>query len=176
MSVSKSAQAAGHDPAMPCPFSISFRGRVEPEWIDINGHMNVSWYDRLFDVAEKTCFETFGIGDNYIQRTGFSFFRLERFLVYEREALLDAAVEIRSRLLWTDMRRVHHFHELWNATGNYRAAHVDAISIHVDLNTRRSAPITLSEVSEPLRRLTAEQALGAFPVGVLRRVDGRRPS
>lgn len=159
---------------MSAGFSLSFRGAVVPEWIDINDHMNVSWYDRLFDRAERTFFEEFGIGDAYILRTGLSVFRLERLVVYERELRLGDRVEVRSRVLWTDMRRVHHFHELWNMDAGYRAAISDAVSIHVDLNLRKSTAMELPDVVQPLRRLLSDHAAAPPPPGVLARQDGRR--
>lgn len=158
----------------PARWSVTCRGRVLPNWLDANGHMNVSWYDRLFDTAETTFFEEFGIHDDYIRRTGLSIFRLERVIVYEREMMLDDPLEARSRVLWTDLRRIHHFHELWNIQGNFRAAICDAVSIHVDLGTRKSVEAILPEVREPLLARRVAQGGEPFPPGVPRRVNGRR--
>ena len=106
---------------------VSFRGEVGPDWLDANEHMNVSWYDRVFDEAEMRFFVEFGIEENSIRETGLTFFRLEKLVGYERENMSGDAIEVRSRVIWTDFRRVHHFHEMWNLTRQYRAAHVDAV-------------------------------------------------
>lgn len=156
-------------------YRVSFAGEVAPAWIDANDHMNVSWYDTVFDKAEQRFFEAFGIDDDFIRRTRKSFFRLERLVRYERELLLGDQVEARSRVIWSDFRRIHHFHELWNTGQGYRAAVADAISIHVDLAIRRSTPIEMPEVREPLEQLLAECSAFPRPEGVLHRISGRRP-
>lgn len=154
--------------------SISYRGHVERQWIDINQHMNVAWYDHVFDVAETTFFRTFGITDEHIAKTGFSMFRLERLVRYERELLPGESIEVRSMIAWTDFKRVHHFHELWNTQSRCRAASVDALSIHVDLSTRKSAVMTRQENRLPLEELAARHAALAKPDGVLHRRRGHR--
>lgn len=156
-------------------YRVSFVGTVAPEWIDANDHMNVSFYDAVFDMAEQRFFEEFAIEDDFIRRTRMSFFRLERLVRYDRELLRGDRLEARSRVIWSDFRRVHHFHELWNVDQGYRAAIVDAISIHVDLRARKSAPIELPEVREPLELLLAEYNASPRPEGILPRIDGRRP-
>lgn len=152
----------------PRPY-ISFRGKVEPQWLDVNQHMNVSWYDRVFDTAESDLFEVFGIHDDYIRATSFSFFRLEKSVRYERELMPDARLEARSVILWTDLKRVHHFHELWNIDENYRAATVEGLSIHVDLRLRKAATITVEDTATRLSVLAAEHAQLPWPAGVARR-------
>lgn len=154
--------------------SVTYRGRVETGWIDVNRHMNVSSYDRVFDLAETAFFAEFGVEDNLIARTQMSFFRLERLVRYERELLPGDILHVHSQIIWTDFRRIHHFHELWNPGTNERAAFVDAISIHVDLRRRRSTEIALPDVRIPLERLVLAHADLPKPEGVLDRINGRR--
>lgn len=148
---------------------ISFRGSVEPHWLDVNRHMNVSWYDRVFDIAETQLFEVFGIHDDYIRSTSYSFFRLEKSVRYERELMPDAKLEARSIVLSTDLKRVHHFHELWNVDQGYRAATVEGLSIHVDLRVRKAAKIVVPDVADRLSALATEHAHLPWPKGVVRR-------
>ncbi|WP_047146785.1 thioesterase family protein [Aquamicrobium sp. LC103] len=150
------------------------RVSVKPEWIDANRHMNVSAYDLVFDIAEKDFFAAFGVGDDYINRTEFSCFRLERLIRYERELLLDDPLEVRSRVAWTDYRKIHHFHELWNVRDGYRAAFADVVSVHVDLSLRKAATVELAEVRQPLEKFATEHAGLASPAGLLSRENGRR--
>ena len=37
------------------------KGKVKPEWIDVNGHMNVAWYVLIFDLAVDDLWAEFGI-------------------------------------------------------------------------------------------------------------------
>lgn len=154
--------------------TLTFHGSVAEAWIDVNRHMNVSAYDAIFDAAEKAFFEEFGVGDAYIRRTDRSFFRLEKYIRYERELVFGDVVEVRSRVAWTDFRRIHHFHELWNVGAGYRAAYADSLSIHVDLGRRKAAPVEFPEVRQPLAALAQAHAALPAPAGMVRRADGRR--
>ena len=48
-------------PAFPAPFASSLM-RVEEAWIDYNGHLNMAYYNVLFDRAVDEFFEALGIG------------------------------------------------------------------------------------------------------------------
>lgn len=151
-----------------------WQGVVEGGWIDINDHVNVSGYDQLFDAAEERLISLIGIDDDSILSTGLTMFRLERLIVYERELRRGERIETRSRLIWTDFRRIHHFHEVWNLDQNCRAAFADTLAMHVDLRTRRAARFERPESVAMLQRLIAGQAGQPLPSGVVPRVNGRR--
>lgn len=149
----------------------TYTGSVQADWIDANGHMNVSYYDWVFDAGERELFDRFGIHDLYIRTTRRSIFRLEKIIRYERELKEGDRIEVRSFVIWTDMKRIHHFHEIWNINENYRAATNDGLSIHVALELRRSVPIHNQDVSAKLRTMVDAQSR---PAGVIERKDGRR--
>ena len=44
------------------------RGHVLPEWIDVNNHMNVSYYLLAFDQGVHLLWTRFGITDYYIEK------------------------------------------------------------------------------------------------------------
>lgn len=142
----------------PRPF-IGFEGRVEPTWIDVNRHMNVAWYDHVFDIAETGLIAAFGIDDDYIRANGRTIYRLEKRIRYERELLEGDGLRVESRIVSNDERLLRHFHELLNLTKGVRAAAAEYVSIHVDLAKRKSARITDPAVLEPLRELAARHAI-----------------
>ena len=47
------------DPEVPAPFVSSIM-RIEPQWIDYNGHLNVAYYNVLFDRAVDEAYELIG--------------------------------------------------------------------------------------------------------------------
>jgi acyl-CoA thioester hydrolase len=153
---------------------VSYSGRVGPDWIDVNRHMNTSWYDYVFDRAEKGLFDAFGLTEKRIRDTGLSAFRLEKLVEYNRETMLDDLFEVRSRLVWTDYRRLHHLHEMWNVTRGHRSAYADCISMHVDLSIRKGAEIADEAMRAVLARFLDANAALPLPVGVPQRVRGRR--
>lgn len=148
-----------------------FAGRVDATWIDPNRHMNVSWYDHVFDQAESALFAAFGIDDAYIRSYDLTTFRIEKLIRYERELMEGDAIEVRSRILHTNGRLVHHFHEIWNIGVPYRAAIADCLSIHVDLSIRKSAVITDPEIRQRLEALASAHAKIPVPAGAARRFE-----
>jgi acyl-CoA thioester hydrolase len=137
---------------------IGFEGEVEPAWIDANDHMNVAWYDHVFDVAESALFAAFSIDDDYIRANGLTMFRLEKRIRYERELVRGDRLRVEGRIISTDERLVKHFHELLNVTKGTRAATAEYVSIHVDLGRRKAARIADPAVLTPLRMLAARHA------------------
>lgn len=153
---------------------VTLRGRIDGTVIDVNGHMNVSGFDLLFDRAEHNLFQIAGIWEPWIEARRQSLFRLEKLIRYERELLAGDPFEVRSRVLATDGRRIHHFHELWHCALDRRSACFDGLSIHVDLTARKSAPVSDPEVLRLLLALRDEAADAPRPDGVVARDLARR--
>ncbi|MBP2316586.1 acyl-CoA thioesterase [Azospirillum soli] len=156
---------------MTVPYFVSFRGRVLEDWVDANRHMNVAFYDHVFLSAEMAFFAELGIGEPYIERNGHGMFRVERHTRYERELLVDSAIEVRGWIAALDSRRVHHVHEIIDQQSARRAALTEIVSVNVDLGTRRSTPITDPAVRAALERHAAAYAAGAPVPGLGRRID-----
>lgn len=152
---------------------ISLEGHIGPEVIDMNGHMNVSGYDRVFDAGENAFFLSLGMGAPMVARTGDSIFRLEKFVRYEHEMLEGQPYQVRSWLIGTDGRKIQHFHELWDVTHNRRSAFFDCLAIHVSLSRRKSAMIADPELLARIKGLAAAQARFGLPQGWIAR--GGRP-
>ena len=60
-----------------------YEGEVLPEWIDLNGHMNLAYYVVLFDYATDMLFEAIGIGREYKDATSHGTFVAETHNLYE---------------------------------------------------------------------------------------------
>ena len=75
------------------PF-VSSTMRVEPAWIDYNGHLNMAYYLVLFDRAIEEAFAVAGLGPDYVGLRGFSYFTAELHTVYRRELAVNEAVRV----------------------------------------------------------------------------------
>ena len=64
------------EPVFPAPF-VSSPMRVEPQWIDYNGHLNMAYYNVLFDRAVDEAYELIGIGLDYLKAHNHSTFTAE---------------------------------------------------------------------------------------------------
>src|ERR1700694_5387988 len=94
------------EPLFFAPFVSSWM-RVEPAWIDYNGHLNMAYYNVLFDRAVDEAFELVGIGPAYVERRRRSFFTAEVHVRYLRELQVGAPVRVTLQLLNFDSKRLH---------------------------------------------------------------------
>src|SRR6516225_4093600 len=94
------------EPVFFAPF-VSSVMRVDPAWIDYNGHLNMAYYNVLFDRAVDEAFELVGVGPSYVRRSRRSFFTTEVHLRYLRELHLGDPVRVTLQLLDYDRKRLH---------------------------------------------------------------------
>ena len=146
---------------------------ILPEWIDENGHMNVAYYVLAFDLATDTVYKDW-FGDNYTTR-GFSAFTLGMNVDYVGELLEGDTVRITTQLMDWDKKRLHYFHEMYNAETGTLAARNECLSIGVNLETRRSAPFPQPVQVRLTEVFAAHQALPT-PEGFGRKLGIRRKS
>ena len=76
----------------PRPFLSSVM-QIEPQWIDYNGHLNMAYYNVLFDRAVDEAFELLGCGLDYVRTRKHSCFTAEVHVRYVRE--LHAGDQVR---------------------------------------------------------------------------------
>ena len=60
-------------------------GFVQPEWIDINDHMNVAYYVLVFDQGIDALWDRFGITSDYVGDYNNSTFAVESHITWQRE-------------------------------------------------------------------------------------------
>ena len=117
------------------------RERVQDGWIDYNGHMNLAYYMLAFDHATDAFFDYVGLGEKYMAANNASTFTLEAHITYDREMMAGAEMRFETQLLEHDSKRLHYMHFMYHAEGGYLASTNELISLHVSMDTRRSAPM-----------------------------------
>jgi len=128
---------------------IAFRGKVEPAWIDYNGHMNVGYYVVAFDKGTDGLLDRLGLGEAYRRTTNHSIYVLEAHVTYERELKLDAPFTIETQLIDADEKRIHFFHRMHHAAEGFLAATNELLALHVDL----AGPLATALPADALQRL-----------------------
>src|ERR1700741_4673125 len=93
------------EPVFAAPF-VSSVMRVKPQWIDYNGHLNMAYYNVLFDRAVDEAYELIGIGVDYLKRQKHSTFTAEAHVRYLRELHDGDAVRVTFQLLDFDAKRI----------------------------------------------------------------------
>jgi acyl-CoA thioester hydrolase len=114
--------------------------RVEPNWIDYNGHLNMAYYNVLFDRAVDEAFALVGIGPDYVARRRLSYFTAEVHVRYLRELKENDPVRVSVQLLDFDAKRLHFYQELYHATEGWVSATSENLALHVDMQTKRTSP------------------------------------
>ena len=120
----------------PEPFRSSTM-QIEPQWIDYNGHLNMAYYNVMFDRAIDEFWLELGIGPTYKKERHGSTFTAECHVRYLREIHLGDPVQILVWLLEADDKRLHTFEELRHATEGWLSATSENMSLHMDMNARR---------------------------------------
>ncbi|HQR03007.1 MAG: thioesterase family protein [Proteobacteria bacterium] len=137
-----------------------YETEVPADWIDINEHMNSTCYTLAIYDAHRMFTAYLGLGDAYVNERNLGKMVVESHLVYEREVLRGDRIAVDSRLLGVDRKRFHFYHELLNLSGGFRAAVLEQIDVHVDLSTRRSAPVPEDMRRHLARIVHAHRTLG----------------
>jgi len=137
--------------AFPAPL-ICPAQTVEDTWLDYNGHMNMAFYNVAFDRGVDHLFDFLGVGAEYAASGVGSCFTLEVHVTYLQELLRADPLTIHLQLLDFDHKRMHFFEQMYHADEGYLAATSEQICMHVDMQTRRSAPFPLAAL-ERLRSL-----------------------
>jgi acyl-CoA thioester hydrolase len=127
------------EPAIPAPF-VSSLMRVEPQWIDYNGHMNMAYYNVLFDRAVDEIYELIGLGPDYLKDHGHSTMVAEVHVRYLREVGETDPLRVTVQLLDYDAKRIHLFEQLVHATDNWVSATCETMTLHVDMTAKKVAP------------------------------------
>jgi len=135
------------------PFD-EYRDVVRPDWIDYNGHMNMGYYLVVFDIASTPFFHFMGLTPEHRRGAGITTFAAESHIVFLREVREGDGLRFQSRLIGFDAKRIHFASRMLHDADDYLAATVESLSLHVDLATRRVAPMAASVVA----RLTEVKA------------------
>ena len=153
---------------IPTPFLSSVM-RVEPQWIDYNGHLNMAYYNVLFDRAVDEAYELIGIGLSYLKRANHSTMTAEVHVRYLREIHEGTPVRVRFQMIDFDEKRMHYFEELVHADEGWLSATSENMSLHIDMAAKKVAPWP-AEVMDRLARVKAAHARLPLPDGVGRKI------
>src|SRR3979409_2768070 len=77
----------------PVPFLSSVM-QIEPQWIDYNGHLNMAYYNVMFDRVSDELWLKLGIGPGYRNERNGSTFTAECHVRYLREIHLGDPMQV----------------------------------------------------------------------------------
>jgi acyl-CoA thioester hydrolase len=162
-------RAAPESATMPAPF-VSSVMRVEPGWIDYNDHLNMAYYNVLFDRAVDEVYELLGLGLDYVKTAKCSTFTAEVHVRYLRELVVDTPVQVSFRLLGFDTKRMHYFEELHHAEQGWLSATSETMALNVGMTAKKVTAFPASVMAR-LDRMKAAHDILPIPDGVGRRIS-----
>ena len=130
---------------------------VQPEWIDYNDHLTESAYLKLFGDATDVVLARIGAGLDYVT-AGHSYYTVETHIRHLGQARLGESIEVRSRVLAADAKRLHLFHEMSSLAQGTVISSGEHMLVHVDAQSGASAlaPEVMLAKAQALVKLQAE--------------------
>ncbi|WP_417434823.1 thioesterase family protein [Hoeflea sp.] len=110
---------------------------LDPAWLDYNGHLNMAYYNVLFDQGADHVFAMIGSGPDYVAKRNMSFFNAEAHVCYVRELKPDAMVRASTQILDFDAKRIQLFQELRHVDG-WLSATCESMLLHIDMSGPRA--------------------------------------
>ncbi|PVA11317.1 thioesterase [Pelagivirga sediminicola] len=114
--------------------------KVRPEWIDFNGHLNMAYYNVLFDEGIDNVYRLIGFGTDYARTRKMTTYVADFHVRYMRELHEGDEVRCAFLLLDHDEKRFHSFQQLYHRDG-WLAATAESLTLHIDMTGPRVAPM-----------------------------------
>ena len=111
--------------------------KILKEWTDYNGHLNVAYYVRVFDIAADIMLDNFKMGGESAKKDKKSTFVVEMHTHYNQEVKLGEEVETHLTYTDHDKKRIYYKLSMFHKEKKYLAATNEVLSLYVDLNQRK---------------------------------------
>ena len=111
--------------------------RIKSEWTDYNGHMNLSYYILLFDLAWEIMLQQFNIGEDSAKKEKKTTFAVESHTTYDREVKAEEEIDVNLLFIDHDNKRIVKKLEMIHKEKKHRLATSEILSVYVDLKVRK---------------------------------------
>lgn len=153
------------------PF-VSTPMQIEPAWTDYNGHMNMAYYNVLFDRGADQAFDHIGIGAAYARERKLTIYTAEIHVCYVRELHENESVTVSTQIIDHDAKRLHAYQEIRHADG-WLAATGEVLFLHIDMSGPKVAPLP-ADVAASVEAMAEAHAALPRPERVGRSIGIRR--
>lgn len=139
-----------------------YEGRVLPQWIDYNGHMNDACYVTVFSQAIDGFMDLIGLHADFRSEQQLSIYTLQSVVHYLQEVGEGEPLQVLAQVLEHDGKKIRLFLTLLHGASHARLATMETLLLHVDMRVRRAAafqPATLAT----LQALASQQAELEWP-------------
>ncbi|PWU29684.1 acyl-CoA thioester hydrolase [Pseudomonas delhiensis] len=117
---------------------LTYRTPVLRDWIDYNEHLRDAFYLLIFSYATDALMERIGLDEAGRADTGHTLFTLEAHINYLAQAKLGDALEVRTRFIDRDLKRLHIVHDLHREGSDEPLAVSEQMLMNVDFQAGRA--------------------------------------
>ena len=111
--------------------------KVIKDYTDYNGHLNVAFYVRIFDLAADVMLDNFNMDGKSAKKDKKTTFVAEMYTTYNQEVRLGEEVETHVTYVDHDKKRIHYRLSMFHKEKKYLAATNEVLSLYVNLDKRK---------------------------------------
>ena len=111
--------------------------KIVKDWIDYNGHMNLSYYVLVFDMGAEIILSKFEMGEHSAKTTKKSTMAVETRTNYLKEVKENDEVIVSLAHFDHDKKRLHYKLEMHEKLTNNLSATTEILSLYMNLNERK---------------------------------------
>lgn len=111
---------------------------VPADWQDRNGHVNVQFYLKLYEIGGYEIIKGIGLADDYFEQTHYGLFDFEHHISFRAEIHVGDRVSGFNRILEMHRKRFHGMYFIVNDTRDQLACTIEYVSAGVDLHSRKT--------------------------------------
>ncbi|MEM0906534.1 MAG: thioesterase family protein [Pseudomonadota bacterium] len=137
---------------------------IELGWLDANGHLNMAYYHVMFDRTVDIALTEIACGDAYREAHNAGIFNVETHVVYRREVRGDDQVRVSFQLVSRDQKRLHAYQTMVRMGDDELVAVSESLFVHVDLGTRKVAPLPGKVIALADEMIERQEAMGPPPL------------
>jgi acyl-CoA thioester hydrolase len=118
-----------------------FEMTVPADYIDENGHMNITKYFELATWAPWRRIGELGVDVDYIRHRQHSFFTVEHHIRYLGELRLDEPLSVRPAFVGRTDKALHNISYVVDESRDKIACTMEIMYVHVSMESRRAVPV-----------------------------------
>ena len=111
--------------------------KIIKNWIDYNGHMNLSYYILVFDMGAEVILSKFQMGEQAAKTTKRSTMVVETHTNYIKEVKENDEVIISLSHIDHDKKRLHYKLEMYEKSENILSATTEVLALYMNLDERK---------------------------------------
>ena len=111
--------------------------KIIKDWIDYNGHMNLSYYILVFDMGAEVILSKFQMGEQAAKTTKRSTMVVETHTNYIKEVKENDEVIISLSHIDHDKKRLHYKLEMYEKSENILSATTEVLALYMNLDERK---------------------------------------